>query len=138
MDPALLIPHRPPWLLLDSVEVAGDEAHGRRLVSAGDPLAAGPDGALPQVLVVEALAQTAAAVMGARRRAAGADAAAHRGYLVEVRGMRFGAPPRPGAPLELHAAHTAALGRLHRFQARATQDGTVIAEGTMSFAVEET
>jgi 3-hydroxymyristoyl/3-hydroxydecanoyl-(acyl carrier protein) dehydratase len=132
VDPLALIPHRPPWLLVDRVEVDGEQARGLRQVTAGDALD-GEAGALSQLLVVEALAQTAAAVMGARL-AAGAG---HGGYLVEVRGMRFGPPPRPGAPLELSATHVAALGRLHRFTARATQRGAVVAEGTMSFAVED-
>jgi 3-hydroxyacyl-[acyl-carrier-protein] dehydratase len=144
VDPVALIPHRPPWLLVDAVEVEADTetAHGRREASASDPWCAG--GVLPPVLVVEALAQTAAAVMGAafarhaeaRGGAGAAGAAEHRGYLAEIRDFRFPAPARAGLPVELVARRTASLGRLHRFRARATQGGEVVAEGDLSFAVE--
>ena len=133
MHPTSLIPHRPPWLVLDRVEVEGDEARGVKLVSAGDPLA--PDGVLPEALVVEALAQAAAAVVGARVAAGGA-AGPHRGYLTEIRGLTFAGRARVGGRLEVQARRTRSLGRLHRFAARATKDGTLLAEGELGFVVE--
>ena len=134
VPPTSLVPHRPPWLLLDRVDVDGDEARGAKLVSAGEPLAA--DGALPDVLVVEALAQAAAAVMGARAVAEGGPAGGHRGYLTEIRGFVFAGRAHVGGCLEVTARRTRSLGRLHRFAARATCDGAPVAEGELSFAVE--
>jgi predicted hotdog family 3-hydroxylacyl-ACP dehydratase len=130
--PTSLIPHRPPWLVLDRIEVEGDQARGVKVVSADDPLA--PDGELPEVLVVEALAQTAAAVMGAA--AANGAAATHRGYLTEIRGLTFVGRARVGSRLEVRAWRTRSLGRLHRFVARVAQDGAPLAEGELTFAVE--
>jgi 3-hydroxymyristoyl/3-hydroxydecanoyl-(acyl carrier protein) dehydratase len=132
--PTALTPHRPPWLVLDRIEVEGDEAHGVKLVTAGDPLTA--DGALPEVLVVEALAQAAAAVMGAQVAAGGGAAGAHRGYLTEIRGLTFAGRARVGGRLEVQARRTRSLGRLHRFAARAACDGIALAEGELGFAVE--
>lgn len=132
--PTSLVPHRTPWLVLDRIEVDGDAARGRKLVSAAEPLAAG--GALPQVLVVEALAQAAAAVMGARRVAEGGPAGGHRGYLTEIRGLTFAGALPVGGRLEVTARRTHSLGRLHRFAARATFDGAPLCEGELSFAIE--
>lgn len=134
MNPTSLIPHRPPWPVLDRIEVEGEAARGLKLVTAGDPLAA--DGALPDVLVVDALAQAAAAVMGARVAAEGGAAATHRGYLTEVRGLTFSGHARVGGRLEVQAQRTHSLGRLHRFAARAACDGVPLCEGELSFAVE--
>jgi 3-hydroxymyristoyl/3-hydroxydecanoyl-(acyl carrier protein) dehydratase len=133
VQPAAVVPHRSPWLVLDRVEVDGDEARGAKLVTAGDPLAA--DGTLPVVMVVEALAQAAAAVMGARAAAAGPQGG-HHGYLTELRGVTFSGRVPVGGCLDLTARRTHSLGRLHRFMARATCDGAPLCEGEMSFAVE--
>ena len=134
VHPTSLIPHRPPWLVLDRIEVEGDEARGIKLVAADDPV--GADGVLPEVLVVEALAQAAAAVMGAAVAAGGGAAGVHRGYLTEIRGLTFAGRARVGSRLEIRARRTRSLGRLHRFTARADEDGTMVAEGELTFAVE--
>jgi len=131
-----LIPHRPPWVVLDRIEVEGDEARGIKLVTADDPV--GADGVLPEVLVVEALAQAAAAVMGAAVAAGGGTAGAHRGYLTEIRGLTFAERARVGSRLEVLARRTRSLGRLHRFTARAAEEGAMVAEGELTFAVEAT
>jgi 3-hydroxymyristoyl/3-hydroxydecanoyl-(acyl carrier protein) dehydratase len=132
--PTSLVPHRPPWLLLDRVEVEGDAARGTKLVAASEPYAQG--GALPAALVIEALAQAAAAVMGARAGAGGVPEGGRRGYLTEIRGFTFAGPALVGGCLEVVARRTHSLGRLHRFAARATCDGALVGEGELSFAVE--
>ena len=54
-----LIPHRAPWLLVDRVIARSDDSvEAEKRLCAGDPLLA-PDG-LPELLALEALAQTAA------------------------------------------------------------------------------
>lgn len=135
MDPQPLVPHRPPWLLLDSVEVDGEVARGCAAVTVGDPRCA--HGVMPTTLVLEALAQTAAAVLGARRAAAGQSARGRAGYLVEIRDLRLDAPARSGAPLELATTRERSLGHLHRFRVCARQGGALVAEGQMTFAVED-
>ena len=55
-----LVPHRPPWALVDRVlSVDGETVTAEKRVSAGDPLVR--DGGLAGPLVLEALAQGAAA-----------------------------------------------------------------------------
>ena len=131
MHPALpLGPHRPPFSLVDRViSVAGDTVVAEKRVTAGDPLCGG--GGLGGLLLIEALAQAAACLMGTRH---GGDR--HRGYLVAASGFKFHAIAQPGETVELRARQTAALGVLHRFEVAARVGAREIAAGQMTFAIE--
>jgi 3-hydroxymyristoyl/3-hydroxydecanoyl-(acyl carrier protein) dehydratase len=121
------IPHRPPWLLVDRVvQVDRDRVASERRLSATDPLLS--DG-LPELLVLEALAQTAACLMtdGLGR---------HRGYLVAASGFEFFGRAQAGETLLLRATKTAQLGALHRFDGEAAVGERLVARGEMTFAVE--
>jgi len=122
-----LIPHRPPWRLVDRV-VATDEnrVEAEKLVTIDDPLAGD---ALSELLLLEALAQTAACL-----NAGGLGA--HRGYLVAAQSFEVLGRARAGDRLRLTATRTATLGALHRFDGEASVDGNVIARGQMTFALE--
>lgn len=123
-----LIPHRAPWLLVDRV-VARDGARvtAEKRLATGDPLLV--DGELPEVLVLEGLAQTAACLnAGAVGR--------HRGMLVAATQVVFDGRARAGETLTLVATRTAALGALVRFDGEARVGERVIARGQMTFAVE--
>ncbi|HEX9103208.1 MAG TPA: hypothetical protein VF997_13445 [Polyangia bacterium] len=122
-----LIPHRPPWLLVDRVVARdGDSVAAERRVAADDPLLAG--GELPELLVLEALAQTAACLnAGALGR--------HRGLLVAASRVAFDGRARAGDVIALHARKTATMGALVRFEAEARVGERVIARGEMTFAV---
>ncbi|HEY7957841.1 MAG TPA: hypothetical protein VII38_21210 [Polyangia bacterium] len=121
-----LIPHRRPWLLLDRVVEVG-QAHvtAEKRLSAGDPLLAG---GLPELLVIEALAQAAACLRGAQ-------AGAHRGMLVQASGFTFDGRAQAGETLTLTVTRTATLGTLHRFEGEARAGERLIARGQMTFAV---
>lgn len=125
-----LIPHRPPFLFIDEVSVIdGDEVQAVKRVGAGDALLG--DAGLQGALLVEALAQTAACLMGASN----GGGAGHLGYLVAAQGWKFSGIVRPGETVELAARRVSALGALHRFEGVARVDGRKIAAGTMTFAV---
>jgi 3-hydroxyacyl-[acyl-carrier-protein] dehydratase len=122
-----LIPHRAPWLLVDRVvEVAGDRVCAEKRLAVGDPLVC--EG-LPETLVVEALAQTAACLNGT-------GLGAHRGMLVAATAFEFHGRAQAGETLTLVAVRTHALGALHRFTGEATVDGRLVAKGQMTFALE--
>lgn len=123
-----LIPHRPPWLLVDRVVARSDEGvEAEKRLSAGDPLL-GPDGGLPELLLLEALAQTAAcANAGALGR--------HRGLLVAASGVVFDGRAQAGDVVTLRARRGAALGALVRFDAEALVGDRSIARGQLTFAL---
>jgi 3-hydroxyacyl-[acyl-carrier-protein] dehydratase len=126
-----LIPHRPPWLLVDRVVDDGaDGVRCEKRLSKGDPLL-DLDGGLPELLLVEALAQ-AAACLNARTHGA------HRGLLVAVRGFAFHGRARAGETVALEVRQIAALGALRRCECRArvVDDGRLVAQGELTFALE--
>ena len=125
-----MIPHRAPILLIDRVEhvVLDSEATGIKAVSGNEPYFAGhfPDfPVMPGVLIVEALAQTAAVLVAATMP----DLA--QGKLVfftTIEKARFRQPVRPGDVIELHVVKNASKGPLWKFTGKATVDGKPIAE----------
>jgi 3-hydroxyacyl-[acyl-carrier-protein] dehydratase len=122
-----LIPHRAPWLLVDRVVVRdGERVEAEKRVTADDPLLAG--GELPELMVLEALAQTAAlANAGAIGR--------HEGLLVAASRVTFDGRAQAGDVVALHARKTATMGALVRFECEARVGERVIARGEMTFAV---
>jgi 3-hydroxyacyl-[acyl-carrier-protein] dehydratase len=122
-----LIPHAAPWRLIDRVVASdGQRVEAEKLITVGDPLAGDE---LPEVLLLEALAQAAACL-----NAGGMGA--HRGYLVAAQGFSFEGRARAGDRLRLVATRTATLGALHRFEGEASVEGRVLARGQMTFALE--
>ena len=130
MDP---IPHRPPWSLVDRViAVEGNTVRAEKRLTHDDPLVG--DG-LPEVLCLEALAQTAAHLNAG-------DLGAHRGYLVAATGFSFEGRAQVGETLRLEATRTAQMGVMLKFDgvAEAIGDGgeaRIVARGSMTFAVEK-
>src|SRR6056300_1930778 len=125
-----LIPHRAPFLLIDRVEhvVLDSEATGIKMVSGNEPYFAGhfPDfPVMPGVLIVEALAQTAAVLVAATMP----DLA--QGKLVfftTIEKARFRQPVRPGDVIKLHAVKNTNKGPLWKFTGKAIVDGKLVAE----------
>jgi 3-hydroxymyristoyl/3-hydroxydecanoyl-(acyl carrier protein) dehydratase len=124
-----LLPHRAPWLLVDRI-VARQESTVvvEKQLSPNDPLLA--DGTLPEVLVLEALAQAAACLHteGMGR---------HRGMLVAVTKFEVHDQARAGETLALKATREATMGKLHRVSGTATVGERMIASAQMTFALEE-
>lgn len=125
-----MIPHRAPILLIDRVEdvVLDSEATGIKAVSGNEPYFAGhfPDfPVMPGVLIVEALAQTAAVLVAATMP----DLA--QGKLVfftTIEKARFRQPVRPGDVIKLHAVKNTSKGPLWKCTGKATVDGKLVAE----------
>ncbi len=125
-----LLPHRPPWALVDRVVSAdGATVVAEKRVTVDDPLLGA--GGLGGPLALEALAQTAACLMGLSAE----GRAGHRGYLVAARGWKFPSRALPGETVTLTATKTSALGALHGFDAAARVGEREIAAGSFTFAV---
>ena len=124
------IPHRPPMLLIDRVEeiVPDTSAVGIKMVSVGEPFFAGhfPDyPIMPGVLIVEAMAQTAACMVSVTL---GGETEDKLVFFTTIDKVRFRKPVRPGAVLKLHIEKRGAKGPLWKFSGYATVDGVKTSE----------
>ena len=130
-----LIPHRPPFLLVDEIlELEpGKRVVGRREIRADDWWFPGhfPERpVMPGVLTIEAVAQAGAVAVLADE--------ANRGKIPFFAGIddcRFRQQVVPGDTLTLEVKLTARRGPVGKGKARATVDGKVAAECVLTFAL---
>lgn len=132
-----LLPHRYPMLLVDRVEdlVPGERAVGIKNVTFNEPFFQGHfpgHPVMPGVLIVEALAQTAAVVALASmpRKAQGQPV-----YFMSISDARFRRPVGPGDTLRLQVEKDKVRQGVWRFIAKALVDDKVVAEAKFSAAV---
>ncbi len=127
-----LIPHRYPMLLVDrlcDIEI-GEKAVGKKAVTINEPFFQGhfPERpVMPGVLIVEAMAQTAAALV---MLTLGEDAEGKLVYFMSIDNAKFRKPVEPGDMLELHVQKEQNRRNIWRFSAKAIVDGKVVAEAT--------
>lgn len=125
-----MIPHRYPFLLIDKMVDIDVErgAVGIKNVTANDNFFQGhfPDHpVMPGVLVVEAMAQTAAAFVVFKL---GDNAMEKLVYFMTIDKARFRAPVMPGDQLELHVNVIKNRGTVWKFSGVAKVDGKVVAD----------
>jgi predicted hotdog family 3-hydroxylacyl-ACP dehydratase len=89
-----LLPHRPPFLLIDTLEEATMDACIAQVRVDPGAWYAGPDGAMPAWFGLELMAQTAAAFSGYRKRATNKPLSG--GYLLGTRRYQCTTPLFPG------------------------------------------
>ena len=142
VDSMPLLAHRFPFLLVDRIKVitSGEEGIGiKNVTSTEDVLTLGIDGdemRLPATLVVEALAQTSAAVMGRYLLDQGYPSVSE-GFLVRVGAFTFmGEGPAPGDVMIMHVKLKMRRRKFYRFSTRAEVNGEKIAEGDLTFALK--
>lgn len=129
-----LIPHRYPMLLIDRLtEIAPPRrAVGIKAVTINEPFFQGhfpDDPIMPGVLIVEAMAQTAAALVVAGQNRQG------QGDLVYFMGIdqaRFRRPVRPGDRLHLEVEHQKSRLGIHWYKGRALVDGKLCADAVVN------
>lgn len=127
------IPHRYPILLIDRVEkiIAGEGAIGIKNVSANEPFFQGHfpgHPIMPGVLIVEAMAQTAAIVVIESQT----DAAGKLVYFMSIDSAKFRKPVLPGHTVELHVSKEQGRGKIWKFKGEARVDDTLMAEATFT------
>ena len=127
-----LIPHRPPFLMIDKVVdvVAGERAIGIKNVTINEGFFQGhfpTRPVMPGVLIIEAMAQTAAVLVV---HTLGAAAQGKLVYFMSVDNARFRRPVVPGDTLKVHVASLRHRGNVWKFEAQAKVDGKLCAEAT--------
>ncbi len=129
-----MIPHRAPFLMIDKVRdiEKGKSAVGVKNVTANEPHFAGHFPGrpiMPGVLIVEAMAQTAAVMVVETLDMIDKGMLV---YFMTVDKTRFRAPVVPGDVLELHVVVQRNKGNVWRFTGRGMVGDRVCAESEFS------
>ncbi len=129
-----LIPHRPPFLMIDRVEdiVQRKSAVGVKNVTINEPFFAGhfpKRPVLPGVLIIEAMAQTAAVLVV---ESLGEAARGKLVYFMTIDSARFRKPVVPGDQLRLEVRIQRHRGPVWKFAAEAKVGDLTVGEATYS------
>ncbi|MCK5042113.1 MAG: 3-hydroxyacyl-ACP dehydratase FabZ [Sphingomonadales bacterium] len=129
-----MIPHRYPMLLVDKVEeiIPGESAIGVKNVSMNESFFQGHFPArpvMPGVLIIEALAQTAAVMVV---ESLGSEMEGKLVYFMSITDAKFRKPVVPGDVVKLHVQKDRARGRVWRFKAQAKVNDQVVCEAGFS------
>ena len=130
-----LLPHRYPFLLVDRVLefTPRQSITAIKNVTINEPFFQGhfPDfPVMPGVLIIEALAQTAALLTFTEEKA---DDAVY--YFAGIDGARFKKPVLPGDQLVMVATYQREKAGIYKFHVKATVDGELVAEADITCAV---
>ena len=134
-----MIPHRYPFLMIDRMVdvVPSERATGIKSVSINEPYFQGHfpgHPVMPGVLILEAMAQTAAALVV---HSMGKDAEGKLVYFMSVESARFRKPVTPGDTLYIHVVKKLSRGNVWKFSAQAVVDGNVMAEAIYSAMIRD-
>ena len=130
-----LLPHRYPFLLVDRVLEITPRVSIKALknVTMNEPFFQGhfPDfPVMPGVLIIEALAQTAALLTFSEAKAENAIY-----YFAGIDGARFKKPVLPGDQLIMTAIFEREKAGIYKFQVKATVNDELVAEANITCAV---
>lgn len=134
-----LIPHRYPMLLVDRVQDIrlSESATGIKNVTMNEPFFQGhfpQRPIMPGVLIVEAMAQTAAALVV---YSLGTEAHGKLVYFMSINDAKFRRPVTPGDCLHLEVVKEQSRRNVWRFAGEAKVDGTVVASATFSAMIAD-
>ncbi len=135
-----LLPHRYPFLMIERLIniVPNDSATGIKNVSVNEPHFQGhfPDHPImPGVLIIEAMAQSAACLVAHSVGLEGVKAKSV--YFMSVEEARFRKPVVPGDQLLLHVKKQRRRGPVWRFSAEAVVNGVLMAEATYTAMIAD-
>ena len=134
----LLLPHRAPFLFVERLTDIRpfESATGYKAVSINEPHFQGhfPDYAvMPGVLIVEAMAQTAGALV---RHSLGTMLGTQLVYFMAIEKARFRKPVHPGTMLRMPVKALQKRGPVYRFKGKAYVENTLCAEAEFSAMIQ--
>lgn len=126
-----VLPHRYPFLMIDRIiDINGDDtAIGIKNVSYNEPIFQGHfpgKPVFPGVLIIEAMAQTAGAIVIAHDREVGGGK--NIVLMLTIDKAKFRKPAGPGDRIEFHMRKVHRRRTVGRYEGRAMVDGVLIAE----------
>jgi len=129
-----MIPHLDPFLMIDRVVdvVANERATGIKQVSADEYYFGGHFPArpvMPGVLIIEAMAQTAAVLVV---HTLGPASEGKLVYFMSVDNARFRKPVFPGYDLHIHVTKQRNRGNVWKFEGKARVGGQLVAEAVFA------
>lgn len=129
-----IIPHRYPFLLVDRVvDINGvDSCTGLKNVTFNEPHFQGHfPGApiMPGVMIVEAMAQTAAVMVGVDKELADRDFLV---YFMSIESCKFRRKVVPGDVLKMNITTKRGGGKVWKFEGRAEVDGELACEASFT------
>ncbi len=134
-----MIPHRYPFLMIDRIiEAVPDvRATGLKNVSVNEAHFLGHferEKVMPGVLLIEAMAQTAAVLVA---HTLGPDAEGKLVYFLSIEGARFRKPVVPGDAVLVKVEKQHRRGSVWKFSGKAVVDGTVVAEARYAAMIRD-
>lgn len=134
-----MIPHRYPFLLVDRVVDIrpGTSCVGIKNVSINEAHFQGHfprQPVMPGVLIIEAMAQTAAVLVV---ETLGPASAGKLVYFMSIDNARFRKPVFPGDQLMIHVGKERNRGPVWKFTGEAKVDGTLVAEATFAAMIRD-
>ncbi len=134
-----LIPHRYPFLMVDRLTdiVPGERAIGIKNVTINEPFFQGhfpSQPIMPGVLIVEALAQTAGALVA---HSLGARDKGKAVYFMSIEDARFRKPVVPGDTVRLYVEKRHVRGNVWKFAGTAKVGEAIVAESTFTAMISD-
>jgi 3-hydroxyacyl-[acyl-carrier-protein] dehydratase len=133
-----ILPHRPPFLLLDRVlELGPDKVVGLKNVTMNEPFFAGHfpgQPVMPGVLIIEALAQ-AGAILACTSSTY--DPAKQVIYFMAIDGAKFRKPVVPGDQLHLEVTPLRKGGAVWKMRGEAKVNGQVVTEAEFLATIQK-
>ncbi len=135
-----MLPHRYPFLLVDrlEVEVPGEKGVGLKNVTMNEEFFQGHfpgNPVMPGVLQIEAMAQTAGALVIAGKE--GFEEKKVGVYFMSIDGVKFRKPVKPGDQLKMHVEKIKARRNVFVFKGESRVDGQVVSEAEFTAMIVE-
>jgi len=134
-----MIPHRYPFLMIDRIVnvIADKSATGIKNVSINEHFFQGHfprQAVMPGVLLIEAMAQTAAVLVV---HTLGKAFEGKLVYFMSVDSCRFRRPVVPGDQLHVHVTKDRNRGMIWKFNGEIKVDGNVVADATFAAMIRD-
>lgn len=136
-----LIPHRDPFLFIDSIVEADDEhLVATRTISGDEPQFQGHypgNPIMPGVLLCEAIFQAAAVYMAKKLGVAASDTSMLTPVLARIQDARFKQMVKPGDEIVITVTYKEPMGRFHFMKGAIKKDGKPTASVEFALAMIE-